>query len=181
MQQQRYVPGTRSMRWYEWLVGLLLLSLACGIRAAPIYRCIDASGAVAFQDQPCASSQRQSEVAIAPAPAVVPPPQYAVDAPPRQASTHAANRPPRATAHSMAFECRASDGRVFYRLGRCPHSLAGDRGGRGKSPVSVSGQPVAREQACLQMRRAGAIGRRGHEFDEQVSTYDKNLGRDPCA
>jgi len=30
------------------------------------------------------------------------------------------------------------------------------------------------------MHRAGAISRAGHEHDEDVSTYDRNLGRDPC-
>jgi len=30
------------------------------------------------------------------------------------------------------------------------------------------------------MRRAGSSGRKGHEFDESISTYDRNLGNDPC-
>jgi len=33
---------------------------------------------------------------------------------------------------------------------------------------------------CRRLARAGSIGRAGHERDEIVSTYDRNLGRDPC-
>ncbi|MBS0569485.1 MAG: DUF4124 domain-containing protein [Proteobacteria bacterium] len=173
------------MRWYEWLAGLLLLGLAFGVRAGPVYKCIDASGAIAYQDRPCISAQAQREVEIAPAPAVVPSPQYAVQTHAQRAS-YRTERLPRRTSHATAYECRASDGRVFYRLGACPRSLAVEGGGasrgksRGGSSVSVSGHPVPREDACYQMRRAGSIGRGGREYDEQISTYDKNLGRDPC-
>ena len=190
MHHERYIASGRSMHWYEWLAGLLLLSLAFGVRAGSIYKCVDANGAVTFQDQICAALQAQSEVDIARAPAYAPPPKYAIDTRMQRAS-YRESRPQSRSAHASAYECRASDGRVFYRLGACPRSLAAEgggashgkgrgRGGSGTS-VSVSGQPVPREEACMQMRRAGAIGRSGHEFDEHISTYDKNLGRDPCA
>jgi hypothetical protein len=127
----------------------------------------------------------QSEVEIDPAPAHATAPLYAVGTHAQRAN-YRESRSPSRTAHATAYECRASDGRVFYRLGACPRSLATEGGaGRGKSrggnSVSVSGHAIARDEACAQMRRAGSIGRGGHEFDEQVSTYDKNLGRDPCA
>jgi hypothetical protein len=169
------------MRWYEWLAGLFLLGLAFGVRAGSVYKCVDASGATAFQDRPCTTAQAQSEVEIAPVPAHAESPQYAVDTRAQRANQHEPRSQPR-SAHSSAYECRASDGRVFYRLGACPRSLAAQGGaGRGRTPVGVSGHSVSREEACAQMRRAGSIGRGGHEFDEQISTYDKNLGRDPCA
>jgi hypothetical protein len=172
------------MRWYEWLAVLFLLGLAFGVRAGSVYKCVDATGATAFQDRPCAAAQAQSEVGIDPAPAHATAPQYAVET----HAQHANYRESRLQARSVratAYECRASDGRVFYRLGACPRSLATEGGAaRGKSrsgnSVSVSGHAIARDEACAQMRRAGSIGRGGHEFDEQVSTYDKNLGRDPC-
>jgi hypothetical protein len=85
-----------------------------------------------------------------------------------------------------AFECRGSDGTLFYRLGHCPRSVGGGErdhhgaaSGAAKS-VSVSGHPVSRDEACAEMRRSGAIGRKGHEFDESISTYDRNIGNDPC-
>ncbi|MGH8042502.1 MAG: DUF4124 domain-containing protein [Rudaea sp.] len=189
MAENRIESSQRSMRWYEWLAGLLLLGLACGVRAGSVYKCVDASGATAFQDRPCAAALRQSEVEIAPAPASAPAPHYTV-------VEHAERDYPRGPVHRTArprardaggYECRASDGRVFYRLGSCPRSLAAGSGSngrgrsRGSSSVSVSGHPIDRADACAQMRRAGAIGRDGHEFDEHISTYDKNLGRDPCA
>ncbi|HEY7872993.1 MAG TPA: DUF4124 domain-containing protein [Rudaea sp.] len=178
----------RSMRWYEWLAGLLLLGLAFGVRAGSVYKCTDANGAVTFQDQICATVQVQSEVDIAPAPAYVPSPKYAVESHEAHANVRVARTQSRARRSETAYECRASDGRVFYRLGACPRSLAAvggsashGKGRGGGNSVSVSGHPVPRDEACSQMRRAGSIGRGGHEFDEHISTYDKNLGRDPCA
>jgi hypothetical protein len=168
------------MRWYEWLAGLFLLAIAFGVRAGQVYKCTDASGAVAFQDRACVATQAQSEIDLAPAPAYTPSPQYAVES--HESRMRAVRTPARESRGEHAYECRASDGRVFYRLGACPHSLAANGGaGRSKTSVSVSGHSVSREEACAQMRRAGSIGRGGHELDEQISTYDKNLGRDPCA
>lgn len=190
MQHERYIASGRSMRWYEWLAGLFLLSLAFGARAGAVYKCVDASGAITFQDRICAAAQAQSDVEIAPAPAYAPSPKYAVETRPPRANFQPARFETRSSHRDTAYECRASDGRVFYRLGSCPRSLAAESGstnhGKGRSrgggsSVSVSGQPIPREEACMQMRRAGAIGRGGHEFDEHISTYDKNLGRDPCA
>lgn len=184
MQYERYVASGRSMRWYEWLAGLFLLGLAFGVRAGPVYKCVDASGATAFQDRPCPAAQTQSEVGIDPAPAHSTAPRYAVEMRAQRANRRE-SLPPSRPVRATAYECRASDGRVFYRLGACPRSLAAEGGAvRGKSrsgnSVSVSGHAIARDEACAQMRRAGSIGRGGHEFDERVSTYDKNLGRDPC-
>jgi hypothetical protein len=185
MGTNRFETSGRSMRWYEWLAGLLLLSLAFGVRAGAIYRCASAGGVVAFQGQPCAMTSVQTMVDIAPAPAYVPPPQYVVGLRTQRESTRNVRiaRPLRRQA--MSWECRSSDGRVFYRHNGCPRSIAasgsaGGRRSRSASSVSVSGHPVPREEACAQMHRAGAIGRGGHEFDEHVSTYDRNLGHDPC-
>jgi hypothetical protein len=180
----------RSMRWYEWLACLFLLLLACGARAATTYyRCIDGRGETAFQDQPCGPSQQALAVDVAPAPPYAPSPQYAVAAP----SPHAGRgesppgrrrEPAEPAAHS--FECRSTDGQVFYRHTACPHSIAAakddhfGRGGGAPKKVEVHAVRVSRDEACTQMRRAGAVGRSGHANDEVVSSYDKNLGRDPC-
>jgi hypothetical protein len=93
----------------------------------------------------------------------------------------------RGVAAASSYECRAADGQVFYRHTHCPHSVAAanrfssqEKSRATARTVSVTAYRVSREEACSQMRRASAIGRSGHRYDEDVSTYDKNLGRDPC-
>ena len=180
----------RSMRWYEWLLLLLLLGLAAGVRAESVYKCTDAQSGVAYQAQPCTAAQQQTMLAIAPAPAYAPSPQYAVERRNERASvrsTRVARVEPR---QATSYECRASDGEVFYRHGGCPRSIAATgsdsrkhgrgRGRAGGASVSVSARPIPRDEACAQMHRAGAIGRAGREHDEMVSTYEHNLGNDPC-
>ena len=191
MDKYEFEPSGRTLRWYEWLAFLLLFFLAAGVRAESVYKCIDAQGGVAYQAQACAKMQREAVVEIAPAPAYAASPTYAVhDDVEEHATRHgrskAALTSRNASSSAQSYECRAADGQVFYRHTPCPHSVAPQAGsarGRGHAraqSVSVSGHRVAREEACTQMRRAGAAGRGGHEHDEDVSTYDKNLGRDPC-
>lgn len=187
----------RPLRWYEWLAVLLLASYAAGARAE-VYKCTDARGAVSFQDQPCARAASQSAVALAPAPAYAASPAYAVE---RETNPHGARRvgPVRATTRrgeaiaATSYECRTADGQVFYRHGACPHSVAAidaqgaahrgraatSKSSAGKS-VAVTSTRISREDACYELRRAGAVGRSGRIHDQDVSTYDKNLGRDPC-
>lgn len=178
----------RSLRWYEWLVLLLLFGLAGGVRAASVYKCIDAQGDIAYQAQPCTAAQHESTVVIAPAPRYAPSPQYATQARVDREGPRAQHVPRRARAQDLSFECRASDGQVFYRHNGCPGSIAADnsastrgRGHSGGNSVRVSAQAIPREQACAQMHRAGTIGRAGHEHDETISTYERDLGHDPCA
>src|SRR5262249_37803960 len=113
----------RATRWYEWLLILLLLGLAGGVRAASVYKCTDGDG-VAYQSQPCAERQQASLIELAPAPAFSPSPQYAVERtssePPARAT-----RGSRRETEPMSYECRASDGQVFYRHAACPHSVPG--------------------------------------------------------
>ncbi|MGH8122928.1 MAG: DUF4124 domain-containing protein [Rudaea sp.] len=191
MDKHDFETSGRTLRWYEWLAFLLLFFLAAGVRAESVYKCTDAGGGVAYQTQACASAQREVMVAIAPAPAHAPSPTYAAH---QDVEKHAARRGRGnaalthrgASSTPQSYECRTADGQVFYRHASCPHSVAAQAGstkGHGRSgaqSVSVSGHRVAREEACTQMRRAGAAGRSGREHDEDVSTYDKNLGRDPC-
>jgi len=180
------MPPHRTLRLYEWLLMLALMCLLGGVRAESLYKCTDPQGGIAFQQQPCAAAQESLVIPVEPARAPLPPPQYAVphENHPGTNSERIRTRPERRG--DDAYECRASDGRVFYRLAGCPRSIAADsgvarhRGRTAGSSVSVSSRPVSRSQACAEMRRAGAIGRSGHEFDEKVSTYDRDLGRDPC-
>jgi Domain of unknown function (DUF4124) len=180
------MPPHRTLRLHEWLLLLALMCLLGGVRAESVYECTDGQGHVAYQQQPCAASQESRVIPLEPARTPQPSPQYAV---PRE--THAAPGDQRIRAKPEhrgedAYECRVSDGRVFYRLAGCPRSIATDsavarrRGHGAGNTVSVSSRHVPRAQACAEMRRAGAIGRGGYEFDERVSTYDRDLGRDPC-
>ena len=188
-------PTGRMARWYEWLLILLLLGVAGGVRAAAVYKCTGAQGEVAYQSQPCADGQPATVIQIAPAPAYAPSPHYAIDrdetARPTRTATRGHSAERRETV-PLSYECRAADGQVFYRHGSCPHSIPaasvhgasawmhGKGAARGGATVSVTAQRIAREDACHEIRRAGSAGRAGHEHDEVASTYDHNLGRDPC-
>ena len=181
----------RPMRWYEWLLVLVLLGLVAGVRAETVYKCIGGEGEVAYQGQPCAAAQARGVVELEPAPAWQPSPQYALAAP---AGERHGNRSAASHRHAdneqSSYECRAADGQVFYRHGGCPHSIAAENAGgagsrraagrSGSGTIAVSARRVPREEACSEMRRAGAIGRKGHAYDEAVSTYERNLGHDPC-
>lgn len=171
-----------------WLL-FLGAALTLDVHADSVIRCMDADGRIAFQATPCAAGQRQSEVEIAPAPPPGAAPVYAVPkvTPARRATRRAVRRPKPA----MSYECRASDGQVFYRHTACPGSIAAD--GRGSARhgrtwtrrgtttrVSVSARPIPRAEACRRIHAGGSIVRRGHAHDEDVSAYDHNLGRDPC-
>lgn len=176
-------PSHRTLKLHEWLTLLLLLFLCNGVRATTAYKCTDAEGAISFQSTACAPSQRASEIELAPARPSAPSPQYALE--PRHA-TPSYRREVR-VAHAkaeMAYECRTSGGDAFYRLSHCPHSVgekSDDRRGKNAThSAAVSSHPVTRETACSEMRRAGAAGRKGHEYDESISSYDRNLGNDPC-
>ncbi|HEX3123392.1 MAG TPA: DUF4124 domain-containing protein [Rhodanobacteraceae bacterium] len=189
-------PTGRTARWYEWLLILLLLGIAGGVRAASVYKCAGAHGEVAYQSQPCPDGRQATVIEIAPAPAFAPSPRYAIDHDKTARPTRtAARRLPaeRRETTLVSYECRAADGQLFYRHGSCPHSIAashahsaststhGKGAGRGSSAtVAVSAQRIAREDACREIQRAGAAGRAGHEHDEVASTYERNLGRDPC-
>lgn len=178
-------PGSshRTLKLHEWLTLLVLLLMCNGVRATTAYKCTDSSGAVSYQSRACAASQRATEIELAPAPAAAPSPQYAIE--PFRPMT--LQRRDRRVAHAkpeMAYECRTSGGDVFYRLSHCPHSVGEKSGGRhGASAThasTVSSRPVPRTTACSEMHRAGSAGRKGHEYDEEISTYDRNLGNDPC-
>jgi len=193
MHKIEFESSGRSMRWHEWLAGLFLLGLVGGVRAESVYKCVDAHGAIAYQAQTCDASQRQSVINIPPAPLPAPAPHYVLARQDEQAARplHAARE---RASREMAYECRVSDGRVFYRLAACPHSIARESmnaaatSHHGKSgstrssggAAQVASRRVPREEACREIHRAGAIGRDGHEFDEHVSTYERNLGHDPC-
>jgi len=114
----------RTMRWYEWLVILLLLALAGGVRATTVYKCTDAAGAIAYQDQACAAEQQTREIALDPVPPPQPSPRYAIDEALRSPGRPIVHSPRRAADEPVSYECRTADGQRFYRHSACPHSIA---------------------------------------------------------
>ena len=180
------IPTYRTLRLYEWLALLTLMLVAAGVHAESVYKCTGGD-VIAYQSKPCADMSRATVIDIDPAPVFAPSPTYAISKPHFETAL-STKRNMHAERKSVkdAFECHGTDSTVFYRLGHCPRSVGGDaqdRHGGAKAAaksVSVSGHPVSRDEACAEMRRAGAIGRKGREFDESISTYDRNLGKDPC-
>lgn len=93
-------------------------------------------------------------------------------------------------AADMSWECRVANGEVFYQHSPCPDRVAAaseqrdgaTRGRRRGAAVetAVSAQALPRHEACRRIHAASASDRPGHERDEDVSTYERNLGRDPC-
>lgn len=191
----------------------LLLLMAGGVHAGAIYQCVDAGGQVAFQANACPAQARQTALEVRGQP-LIDPDARAV-APmrtpgrPAAAAAHRSRGYPRAHRASgrvrarkqpSSWECRASDGEVFYRHARCPHSIAGDGVmrsagvyvvGRGKgkrrgghdawSPLTVHARKVSRSEACKQINAVAAVERDGSARDERASAYEHDLGRDPCA
>ncbi len=162
------------------LLALIPLSPA-SVRAQTqsVFKCVDRDGHVAFQDKPCASGLREQQVAIAPAPPPAAPPDYSRPSP-RDSSHKRSSKSSSRREAVYSFECHTQAGALFYRHNRCPASI--DRSGliggrRGASREAVSARRVPRLEACRGMRSAGRDGR---EFDDVPSTYDRNLGRDPC-
>lgn len=175
------MPTHRTLRLHEWLALLAMLFVAAGVRAESVYKCVGGD-VVAYQSKPCADVSRATVIELDSAPAYAPSPKYAVSKPHAEKVSMSKHERTERKPAKDAFECRGSDGTVFYRLGHCPRSVASEDKDhhKGAKPVSVSGHPVSRDEACSEMRRAGAIGRKGHEFDESISTYDRNIGNDPC-
>jgi hypothetical protein len=183
---QTNVPRTMTTA----VLGSLLAFAALGAHAAPVYKCRNDDGAIAFQDHACAVGAAETNVEIAPAPPAAPSPDYgSVTREPRRAAhaASAARSTTRARGEAVSYECRAQDGEVFYRHGPCPGRIAASDAGSSKrgrggasGSVAVTSQALPRGEVCRRIAAAGAIGRAGHALDESVSTYDRNLGRDPC-
>ncbi|MEO5559685.1 MAG: DUF4124 domain-containing protein [Dokdonella sp.] len=183
--------GAASGTYAVWAL-LLLLSFAHGAAAESVYKCRDTHGHIAYQDHACANTQTETQIEIAKAPARPTSTEHAVSAhahaPSRRGAARTTSRHAGAGAREVvAYECRASNGDVFYRHSGCPKSIkpSGSAQGRGNSKkqgadtVAVSAVPMTRSEACRRQAASG-LGRAGHEHDEQVSTYDRNAGRDPC-
>jgi hypothetical protein len=163
------------------LLAVVTLASPAALLAQPktVFKCIDSEGGIAFQASPCNPGLRESQVAINPEPPVSASPDYAR---PRQRKAATPKSSASASRRSIvySFECRTRSGVLFYRHDHCPASI--DRSGliggrRSASRETVSARRIPRLQACRGMRSAGRDGR---EFDDVPTTYERNLGRDPC-
>lgn len=160
-------------------------ALARSAHAETVFRCRGVDGAVAYQDHACSNANAQSIVEIALAPAVQPSPDYGVSIArePRVAHARSSARAPR---EPVSFACHAANGETFYRHASCPKQIAvtdaGNHGkaGKGAKTVGVTAEAMPRAVVCRELSRGGSIGRAGHARDESISSYERNLGRDPC-
>lgn len=177
--QTRFRPcTTRAGLVLGWLFAML-----CGSAIAQtVYKCSGPAGQpVAYQQTPCAPGLHGEAIRLAPIAAPAP---DATAAPARSKPATRAPRPasdrPRASPTPISYECRSAGGAVFYRHARCPASIprragAAPRAAEGVDRVQATALP--RAEACRRQRRGA---RDGAEHDETVSTYERNLGRDPC-
>lgn len=102
----------------------------------------------------------------------------------------AAARTRAAGSEPQSWQCRIGNGEVYYQHSPCPRSAVAsvdlrDSRTRGRyrgaaQAVPVSGAPLPRAEACRRIHAASASGRAGHARDEDVSSYERSLGRDPC-
>jgi hypothetical protein len=169
------------------VLGAVLLLAAPAAMAASVYKCIGPDHSVAYQQVACAESAQARVIELDESPPYRPSPQYALE--PAAKPARNARRVQRTSPEGpVSFECRTADGQVFYRHGACPHSVGADphaarnsAHGVGAAAVAVNARRIERDEACREIERAGAIGRAGHEHDEVISTYERNLGHDPCA
>jgi len=181
-------------RYKASAIGALMICAAAfgfahAAHADSIYKCRSADGPISFQDHPCLAMQSESRMELPAAPPVSASPDYGHasrdDAAPGAHVLPKMHAPSADRREPVSFECHAANGEVFYRHGACPKQISdGDartkarpRSGSSAQTFAVSGQALPRSEAC---RRMAATARSGHERDDRASTYDRNLGRDPC-
>ena len=146
--------------------------------AATIYRCAGSDGVIAFQDHPCRVAGTQRVLDIVSNDPTVPAVAESTERVERPTRPRAMGASRRRAVEPTSFECRTNTGMVFYRHSRCPASLVdGTDGNGGSRRVMVTSQGMERREACRRMRNGA---RDGNQFDDRVSTYERNLGRDTC-
>ncbi|MEO7431434.1 MAG: DUF4124 domain-containing protein [Dokdonella sp.] len=173
---------------------IMVFALIHAAFAQSIYKCRDARGGTAYQDHVCSDPSGQTHIEIAPSPSSAVAATREVvaytspgDSTMQRAHARASSRARPRGHEALSYECRAANGEVFYRHSSCPKSIstqdiarAQSRGKRsaGDGRAEVSAVPLSRAEACRRLAASG--GRAGHARDEQVSTYERNAGRDPC-
>ncbi len=186
-----------TYRWFDLPLGaaLVFFSVVRATVAEPIYKCRDDQGNIAFQGQHCSALQREESVVLR---SVIPQPEKTqrsapalqpAEPQPMQRARRARSSATGAAAVPISYECRTDNGEVFYRHTSCPAALTTNtdshRNSRrqtrlGAKTHAVSARKIPRAEACKNIHAASASDRVGYAYDEQISTYDRNLGKDPC-
>ncbi len=187
------------------LVAALIAASACGnVTAKRLYRC-DSGNSASYQDSPCAKPESQKvvgHIVVEEVPAehasswVSQAPAAPAASPPgsRQMPHQSSNPAALVREEPQSFRCVASNGAVFYRHDRCPstvdhktfHSAHYDRSTGNQVVTStptystVTTEKVSRKEACREMGTIANRSRRDRNRDGAASTYERNLGRDPC-
>lgn len=175
-----------------FLLVLALLSFPA-LGGEVVFKCLGPSGSHTYQDFPCPGAQEVIKVehrSLGESLAEATIRDYRNSAP-RQAAARNVTPTPPATSPQPSFECRAADGSVFYRHDGCPSFIPGTRRvyfSRGTELdyynevlfVPVDSRPVTRRSACSTIYGSSSSSRTGSNLDQRYSTYERNLGRDPC-
>ncbi|THD10634.1 DUF4124 domain-containing protein [Metallibacterium scheffleri] len=116
---------------------LLLLALAVPAHATEVYRCVDARGRLAFQDQPCPPRSRQRILNLPTPPPAVPAPALA---PPRPTRSAPPAPPPRPALPLPAlYRCiRATDHKPYLSTIGDPQPYAVPLAVLGIQPMSMT-------------------------------------------
>lgn len=178
------------------LTTLLFLFSVNSYAGEVVYRCKPAAGgATIYQSTPCDAESEVVKIrkenparlmvdAMERAGRIPPVADQGIVQTPRQPDL----RPQSAISTSSAptsFKCLTADGKVFYRHDACPaatpvtvvSNVQTRRGIRQVKTVDyapVSSAPVSQEEACRLIRKGSS------PMDEKYSSYERNLGRDPC-
>lgn len=177
---------------YRFALLCAALLPAAAAPAASVYKCTDAEGYIAYQATPCAAHLSSRVMALRPQPAAAATastaPTPARPARPKPPKTRQLRQ--EAALPAQSWQCRISNGEVFYQHSPCPDRVTAsaerrDGATRGRSraapaALAVSARPLPRDEACRLIHAPSASDRSGHERDEDVGTYERNLGRDPC-
>ncbi len=161
----------------------VLFFAGLSLQAQTVHKCTSAGGQIAFQQTPCAPTDVAGVVEIVPRAAVADTPGEASKAAKPRTAVATSRRTTQAPVPVYSFECRSRSGAVFYRHAACPATVpmtgaSRKAGSRSRAETeSVSARRVPRVEACRGLR---SVARHGREHDEVVSTYERNLGRDPC-
>lgn len=163
----------------------VLLALTLPLAQTPVFRCTSTTGAVSYQDVPCARDESSVELKLAPVPDYVP--AVSVEAPNTELDREAEPRlPPPAPlppAEPRAWRCIADNGEVFYRHDGCPATLSivvlnpYAQAFANTGLIYVDSVPIRRSEACAAIT---AGGRFGAERDQRAAPYEKLTGRDLC-
>ena len=122
------------MRYMRIALALIALAAAGTVQATMVYKCIDARGAVSFQDRPCATSAKQQTIQMPDPPPPAPAPVETVTVATDAAADDVAPPPPAPLIPPPSFFlCTRYDGTTYI-------SDTGE-GGSALVPLGVLGVP----------------------------------------